>query len=263
MYAYGALRDTVMARVLICLAYDPAYLAGQAIARTDPLDGQQHAYGYDPLNRLTSDGRAAATTAWAYNAAQDLTAITDTACGTTSALAYDNADQLTALRTTAGITQTGNLSVAYDGNGNRTSQQDSVSGASARYGYDQADRLLTATVGTTTTASYGYDGDGLRQSKTVNGAPTAQTWDTAGAGGLPQLLQDGCAGYRHHPWLPFNWMTTVASTGAMARRIAVIDDDGAIRDLLAEVLADEGYEPLVFADSEATLPALGDHPRTR
>ncbi len=46
----------------------------------------------------------------------------------------------------------------------------------------------------------------------------------------------------------------------MARRVAVIDDDGAIRDLLAEVLADEGYEPLVFADSAAALPALGDHP---
>ncbi len=30
----------------------------------------------------------------------------------------------------------------------------------------------------------------------------------------------------------------------MARRIAVIDDDGVIRDLLAEALADEGYEPL-------------------
>ena len=46
----------------------------------------------------------------------------------------------------------------------------------------------------------------------------------------------------------------------MARRIAVIDDDEAIRDLLAEVLADEGYEPLVFADGEAALPALGRHP---
>ncbi len=45
----------------------------------------------------------------------------------------------------------------------------------------------------------------------------------------------------------------------MARRIAVIDDDGAIRDLLAEVLTDEGYEPLVFADSAAALPALGPH----
>ncbi len=40
----------------------------------------------------------------------------------------------------------------------------------------------------------------------------------------------------------------------------MIDDDGAIRDLLAELLADEGYEPLVFTDSEAALPALGGQP---
>ncbi len=46
----------------------------------------------------------------------------------------------------------------------------------------------------------------------------------------------------------------------MARRIAVIDDDGAIQDLLAEVLADKGYEPLVFADGAAALSALGGHP---
>ncbi len=46
----------------------------------------------------------------------------------------------------------------------------------------------------------------------------------------------------------------------MARRIAVIDDDGAIRELLAEVLVDEGYEPLVFADGAAALLALGGQP---
>jgi len=46
----------------------------------------------------------------------------------------------------------------------------------------------------------------------------------------------------------------------MTRRIAVIDDDEAIRDLLAELLTDEGYEPLVFADGPAALPALSGHP---
>jgi len=46
----------------------------------------------------------------------------------------------------------------------------------------------------------------------------------------------------------------------MARRIVVIDDDEAIRDLLAELLADEGYEPLVFADGAAALRALADQP---
>lgn len=46
----------------------------------------------------------------------------------------------------------------------------------------------------------------------------------------------------------------------MARRIAVIDDDEAMRDLLAEVLADEGYEPLLFADGAMALPALSGQP---
>ncbi len=42
----------------------------------------------------------------------------------------------------------------------------------------------------------------------------------------------------------------------MVRRIAVIDDDEAIRDLLTELLVDGGYEQLVFADSAAALPTL-------
>ncbi len=46
----------------------------------------------------------------------------------------------------------------------------------------------------------------------------------------------------------------------MARRSAVIDDDEAIQDLLAELLTDEGYEPLVFVDGTAALPALSGHP---
>jgi RHS repeat-associated protein len=38
-------------------------------------------------------------------------------------------------------------------------------------------------------ATYAYNGDGLRQSKTVNGTTTQQTWDEAE--GLPLLIQDG------------------------------------------------------------------------
>src|SRR5207253_1760463 len=66
------------------------------------------------------------------------------------------------------------------------------SGSSTSYGYDQADRLITATVGGTN-ASYVYDGDGLRASKTVNGTTTSETWDTAE--GLPLLVQDGGTRY--------------------------------------------------------------------
>ena len=71
-----------------------------------------------------------------------------------------------------------------------------ISGASASYGYDQADRLTGYTSGATT-ASYAYDGDGLRAGKTVNGAATAETWVVAE--GLPLLLQDGATRYIDGP----------------------------------------------------------------
>ena len=44
-----------------------------------------------------------------------------------------------------------------------------------------------------TPSSYTYDGDGLRQSKTVSGTTTAETWDIAA--GLPLLVQDGSTRY--------------------------------------------------------------------
>ncbi|HZU13864.1 MAG TPA: RHS repeat-associated core domain-containing protein [Chloroflexota bacterium] len=59
---------------------------------------------------------------------------------------------------------------------------------SASYSYDQADRLIGLTKGTTT-ASYVYNGDGLRISKTVNWRTTSQVWEVAE--GMPLLIQDG------------------------------------------------------------------------
>ena len=128
----------------------------------------------------------------AYNAAQDLTAITDTLRGVTTTLGYDNADEATSLITMSGTKTLKNLALGYNADGDRTSQSDSVSGTVTGYGYDQANRPITATVGVTRT-SYTYNGDGLRQSKTVSGTTTAATWDTAA--GLPLLVQDGSTRY--------------------------------------------------------------------
>jgi YD repeat-containing protein len=65
---------------------------------------------------------------------------------------------------------------------------DSITGSNTTYGYDQFDRLTSYTKGSTS-STYAYNGDGLRQSKTVNGTTTQETWDTAE--GLPLLIQDG------------------------------------------------------------------------
>jgi RHS repeat-associated protein len=59
--------------------------------------------------------------------------------------------------------------------------------------YDQADRL----VGVGNTASYAYNGDGLRISKTVNGASTQFVWNQAEV--MPALLQDGATYYIYGP----------------------------------------------------------------
>ena len=58
----------------------------------------------------------------------------------------------------------------------------------ATYGYDQLDRLTSFSKGSTS-AGHAYNGDGLRQSKTVGGTTTQGTWDTAE--GLPLLIEGG------------------------------------------------------------------------
>jgi len=114
--------------------------------------------------------------------------------GIKSARAYDGAGELVAITTTTQHSLAVSVAtdaLSYDADGHRTARTDTY-GSGPRYGYDQADRLITATTGLTM-SSYGYDGDGLRQSKTVNGTTTAATWDTAA--GLPLLAQDGAARY--------------------------------------------------------------------
>ncbi|HJQ01310.1 MAG TPA: RHS repeat-associated core domain-containing protein [Jatrophihabitans sp.] len=59
--------------------------------------------------------------------------------------------------------------------------------------YDQANRLTRYG----STATYGYDGDGLRASKTVAGTTTQQAWDVAD--GLPLLITDGATSYIYGP----------------------------------------------------------------
>ncbi len=64
-----------------------------------------------------------------------------------------------------------------------------MTGSSLGYSYDQANRLTAAISDTTTLANYSYDGDGLRQSKTVGTTTIAFSWDQSGS--LPLLLQAG------------------------------------------------------------------------
>ena len=81
---------------------------------------------------------------------------------------------------------------ADNAQGDRTSQPAPNSGTTTLT-YDQANRLT----GFGAIATYRYDGDGLRASKTVNNTTTNFTWDKADS--QPLLLSDGNANYIYGP----------------------------------------------------------------
>jgi RHS repeat-associated protein len=132
------------------------------------------------------------STAYAYDAADNATSLAD---GTGQS--FDAANQLCwrkASTPTGSCTSppSGATTYGYDSRGNRTTATP-PSGPVTTLGYDQANRLTSYG----TTATYAYDGDGIRASKTVSGSTTRFTWDEAAS--LPQLLLDGSTAYVYGP----------------------------------------------------------------
>lgn len=162
-------------------------------------------YGYDALSRVTSTGYYDATSvALTYEADDDLATLTHTYSGGSLAFGYahNGAHQLTTLtsnlasyithQTTPSnsystnalnqYTQMGAATLTYDANGNLTG--DGV----WTYRYDEENRLRQA-VGPGMTVDYGYDPDGRRRSKSVNGTVTYFVSD--GANELAELSSSG------------------------------------------------------------------------
>ncbi len=108
-----------------------------------------------------------------------------TSAGTTS-YAYDHADQLTSV-TPPGQGATG---YTYDGNGNLAAR------GSDSFTWDAENRLTAATVGGQNETNT-YNGDGLRQSRTVGGSTKTFVWDVAAK--LPVILDDGSGQYLYGP----------------------------------------------------------------
>jgi RHS repeat-associated protein len=80
----------------------------------------------------------------------------------------------------------------YDARGNRTSVTPPTGGA-ITLSYDQANRLTAYGA----TATYAYNGDGLRMSKTGSGTTSPFVWDVAAA--VPLLIKDGATAYVYGP----------------------------------------------------------------
>lgn len=101
-------------------------------------------------------------------------------------------------------------SYSYDRRGNRVSMTP-PGGSATTLTYDQANRLTAYG----TTATYTYNGDGLRQAKTVSGTSDSLTWDVAE--GIPQLLVDATSS-----------ATTYVVYGAGGAPVEQIGSSGAI-----------------------------------
>ncbi|GLZ37140.1 RHS repeat-associated core domain-containing protein [Actinokineospora sp. NBRC 105648] len=142
---------------------------------------------YTPREQLATAG----STAFTYDAADNPTKIG------AATQAFDPAGRLcwrlptgTVASPTCGTVPPGAAAYVFDAVGNRTK-----AGTTTTYGYDQAKRL-TSYAGAGGSATYAYNGDGLRMSKTVGATTTNFVW---GTGTTPELLSDGTTNYLYGP----------------------------------------------------------------
>ena len=192
-------------------------------------------YLRDPNGQVTSDSSSAAPSgpAYAYNSVNELCRSgnsTNAGCSSQSnkgntSFAYDPGANLT---TNGPATQsfnagnelcwsangsssnscssppTGATSYTYDLNGNRTSAS-SLGSQVTTSRFNQANEL-TAYSKRSTAATYSYNGDGLRMSKTVDGATSPFVWDPSST--VPVLLSDQAHSFVYGPGgLPLEQIT--------------------------------------------------------
>jgi RHS repeat-associated protein len=193
---------------------------GQLATVTSTGVGSNDAYTYTDVNQLDSD----ATGAYDYDAADNLAVFANG-----QHQGFDVANQLCWSSTSApsgtptcSSPPTGATTYTYDSRGNRTAATPS-SGPASSYTYDQANRLTAYG----STATYSYDGDGLRASKTVSSTTTGFTWTATG--GLPMLLVAGSTKYIYGPLGPLAQVgssTEYFAQDHLGSTRLIIDDTG-------------------------------------
>lgn len=150
---------------------------------SSPPTGSQ-SYSFDSAENLTSDNGTTQT----FNVADEL-------CWTVSGSSSNG----------CASAPTGATLYSYNLRGDRTTVAP-PSGSATNLGYDQANRLTSWTQGSST-ATYAYNGDGLRMSKTVSAVVNRFTWDVSGQ--LPLLIGDGTSNYIYGPGgLPLEQITS-------------------------------------------------------
>lgn len=157
--------------------------------------GSATTYGYSSNQYLTGSTVSGTTMGYAYDTVGNPTSL-----GANKTQAFDAAGRLCWTSTstvgspTCGSPATGGTTYAYDANGNRTGKTP-TGGPATTYAYNAAGELTG--VSGATTASYTYNGDGLRVTKTTGGATATFTWDSRGS--VPTVLSDGSTDYVYGP----------------------------------------------------------------
>ncbi|MCQ9165548.1 FG-GAP-like repeat-containing protein [Arthrobacter sp. STN4] len=169
--------------------------ANQVTAQTPTgLPGGVQAYSYTANEQLATSVSTGTTSNYGYDGAADATTLRS---GT---LAYDPANQpcwsttTTVSSPSCTSVPSGATAYSYDADGNRTKTTPATGTASA-YTYNGADELAAATT-STGSATYTYDGTGLRTSETVGATTTPFTWDDSPT---PNLLSDGTHQFIYGP----------------------------------------------------------------
>lgn len=164
--------------------------AGQLTGFTldDPLNtADEREFGYDLRGQIAT---VAGAGGYSISAAGLVTATPEGA-----ALSYNAKLELTSVADAAAST-----TFTFDGNGSRLTQERTPAigaVASTSYEYDAANSLASVELPSGTNVGYTSDGDGLRQSRTVDSSTQAFVWNVNAA--IALLLDDGEHRYVYGP----------------------------------------------------------------
>jgi len=139
---------------------------------------------YDSLNRLIT---SAPPKSVRYDAADRVLNIQPSNPASSVSFVYDTADELSTATSSAGTS-----TFLFDLRGNRIKKMP-PSAPSLNLKYDQANRLTAFGA----TATYAYNGDGLRASKKIGVNTEYFSWDHLP--GVPQMIRDGTTSYVYGP----------------------------------------------------------------
>jgi RHS repeat-associated protein len=191
-------------------------------------------YTYDALGRLTQVSYPGGqTVSYTYDGAGNRK--TETRGGSTTNYDYDAAGQLVTV---------GNKTYTHDANGNLTAA------GSDSFTWDYDNRLTTASVGTHT-ASYAYDGDGVRTRATVDGNQASYLVDTQD--GFPTLVDDGSKAYLHADGV----LSEVGSTGATQLLGDALGSVRGLTDANGALVGSRSYEAFGTRTSSGTASIFG------